>query len=376
MRRKNMGVEAEKQFYKKEYRLSEFNAKNGYDYTRIKNADNIFLKCNISVENEKVIITYNIDEKEEYKKILKESRIVRLKALLDVGRFRDYWEEFVFSIRPENLYYDMYDKVFVMFRDVRDTDYVYEKSSCLEEYKALIGCTLSAKYSFDDYLQGGMKLLKKDKFLVQIAEAEDWESVMNVLQTETERLIVYNREKRMEVNRSSYKFNKRMMIFSFFISGIFIIVCSYYALWIKPYDEGVIQANHCYLDMNYTEVIDSLGKIKLSRLDNYEKYILAISYIKCENLTDEQKTNILAAVEIHGNEKILDYWIQIGRMNVKDAENIAQQISDNQLLVYAYLKERYILEADTALSGEEKTAQLKDLDDKIKTLTEQENTEE
>lgn len=371
-----MGVEAEKQFYKKEYRLSEFNAKNGYDYTRIKNADNIFLKCNISVGNEKVIITYNIDEKEEYKKILTENRIVRLKALLDVGRFRDYWEEFVFSIRPENLYYDIYDKVFVMFRDVRDTDYVYEKPSCLEEYKALIGCTLSAKYSFDDYLQGGMKLLKKDKFLVQIAEAEDWESVINVLQTETERLIAYNREKRMEVNRSSYKFNKRIMIFSILISGIFIIVCGYYVLWIKPYDEGVIQANHSYLDMNYTEVIDSLGKIKLSRLDNYEKYILATSYIKCENLTDEQKTNILAAVEIHGNEKILDYWIQIGRMNVKDAENIAQQISDDQLLVYAYLKERYILEADTALSGEEKTAQLKDLDDKIKTLTEQENTEE
>lgn len=371
-----MGADAERQFCKKEYRLSELNAKSGYDYTRIKNADNIFLKCDIAVENEKVMIAYDIEGKKEYEKIFKESRIRRLKALLDVGSFAYYWEQFVFSIRPENLYYDMYDKVFAMFRDVRDTDYVYEKPSCLEEYKALIGCTLSGKYSFDDYFQGGMKLLKKDKFLMQIAEAEDWESVMNVLQAETERVIAYNREKRIEVNRSSYKFNKRMTFFSFLITGIFIIVCSYYVLWIRPYDEGVIQANRSYLDMNYTEVINSLEKMKINRLDNYEKYILATSYIKCENLTDEQKTNILAAVEIHGNEKILDYWIQIGRMNVKDAENIAQQISDDQLLVYAYLKERYILEADTALSGEEKTAQLKDLDDKIKALTEQENTEE
>lgn len=371
-----MGADAERQFYKKEYRLSELNAKNGYDYTRIKNADNIFLKCDIDVENEKVMITYDIDGKQEYNKIFKESRIMKLKALLDVGNFRDYWEQFVFSIQPENLYYDMYGKVFVMFRDVQAADYVYEKPSFLEEYKALIGCTLSGKYSFDDYFQGGMKLLKKDKFLVQIAEAEDWESIIDVLQKETERLLVYNREKRMEVNRSSYKFNKRMMIFSFLISGIFIVVCGYYMLWIKPYDEGVIQAHSSYLDMNYTEVIDSLEKININRLDNYEKYILATSYIKCENLTDEQKTNILAAVEIHGNEKILDYWIQIGRLNVKEAENIAQQVSDDQLLVYAYLKERYVLEADTDLSGEEKTAQLKDLDDKIKALTEEESTED
>ena len=95
--------------------------------------------------------------------------------------------------------------------------------------------------------------------------------------------------------------------------------------------------------------------------------------MKCENLTEEQKTNILTAVEIQGNEKILDYWISIGRLDIESSKNIAQQISDDQLLVYAYLKEKYILEADTDLSGDEKTARLKTLDDQIQALTKDES---
>ena len=61
-----MSADAERQFCKKEYRLSELNAKSGYDYTRIKNADNIFLKCDIAVENEKVMIAYDIEGMTKY----------------------------------------------------------------------------------------------------------------------------------------------------------------------------------------------------------------------------------------------------------------------------------------------------------------------
>lgn len=371
-----MRTDVERQLNKTEYRLSELNAKDEYDYTRIMNAEGIFLKCNMEVEDERVLITYDIEGKKEYKTIFKENRLMKLKALLDISNFRDYWEQFVFSIRPENLYYDMYGKVFVMSRDVHNLDSAGNKQQCLEEYKALIGCTLSERYSYDDYFQGGMNLLKKDKFLIRIAEAEEWENVADVLQKEIERLITYSRENLTEVNRASYKLNKIMTFFSFLVSGFFLVACFYYMFWIKPYNEGVIRAQSYYLDMDYTAVIESLEKIQLERLNNYQKYILATSYIKCENLTDEQKTNILAVVEIHGNEKILDYWIDIGRLDVEGAENIAQQISDDQLLVYAYLKERYVLEADTELSGEEKTAKLDELDGKIQSLTEKESEED
>lgn len=375
MRRMDMSADMKRQLNKEEYRVSELNASDEYDYKKIVSANHIFLKCSMKFENERVEITYNIEGKEEFATIFKEKRLTKLKALLDVGNFLNDWNYFTFSIQPENLYYDMYGKVFVMFRDIPNLENRYDEQTYLEEYKALIGCTLSGKYSYNDYVQGGMNLLKKDKFLVQIAEAENWEKVVSLLQQETERMIAYNKEKKIEVNRKSYKFEKSMTVCAFIVIGVFLLCCSYYLLWIQPYNKGVIQAQNAYLDKNYTEVIDSIQKITLNKLDHYQKYILAVSYIKCENLTDEQKTNVLSAVEIHGNEKILDYWISIGRLEAENAENIAQQLSNEQLLLYAYLKERYVLETDTELSGEEKTVKIKDLDGKIQSLTGEENTE-
>lgn len=359
-----------------EYRLSELNAADEYDYNRISSANGIFLPCKVEIADEKALIAYDIEGKQEFLMMSKESRLMKLKALIDIGTFRSYWERYVFSIKPDNLYYDMYGKVYVMFRDIRDTEDYYSTQTFLEEYKSLIGCTLSARYSYDDYFQGGMDLLKKDKFLAQIASAENWEDVVTLLRNEAEKVGTYNKEKRIEVDRFSYMFKKVMTVISFILMIFLGVFTGYYLLWIKPYDRGVIQAQNAYLDLNYTGVIDALQNISPKRMDNYQKYILAVSYVKCENLTDEQKNNILTAVEINGNEKTLDYWISIGRLDVENAENIAQQISDDQLLLYAYLKEKYILEADTEISGEEKTTKLNALDDKIKSLAEEENTGE
>lgn len=371
-----MNTDIGKELHIKEYRLSEIHAKDEYDYRRIEKADDIFLKCEINIENEKAQFAFEIDNKKQVTQLSKEERLMKLKVLLDAGKFQTYWKKFDFSMHPDNLYYDMYGKVFVMYRDVCDLQRAVEPLKRLEEYKALVGCILSNQYRYEDYLEGGMSLLKKDKFLARIAEALDWEEVVHLLQEETERVITYKTEKIIEVERSSYTFKKNMTIFSFVLFVLVIFGCSYYLLWIRPYDKGVIQAQNAYLELNYTQVISSLEKIKLERLDNYQKYILATSYVKCENLTDEQKTNILAAVKLQGDEKVLDYWIHIGRLDVASAENIAQQLSNDQLLVYAYLKERYVVESDTELSGEEKTAKLANLDDKIQSLTQQEEAAE
>lgn len=362
--------------YVKEYRLSELNAKDEYDYRRIEKANDIFLRCKMNIENEKAQFAFEIDNKKQFAELLKEERLMKLKALLDVGNFQTYWKQFDFSIHPDNLYYDMYGKVFVMHRDVCNLQRAEEPLKRLEEYKALVGCVLSNRYLYGDYLEGGMSLLKKDKFLAGIAEALEWTDVVRLLQEETERVITYKTEKTIEVKRSSYVFRKNMTIYSFVLSVLVVLGCSYYLLWTRPYDKGVIQAQNAYLELNYTQVISSLEKIKLERLDNYQKFILATSYVKCENLTEEQKTNILAAVKLQGDEKVLDYWISIGRLDVTSAENIAQQLSNDQLLVYAYLKERYVVESDTELSGEEKTAKLANLEDKIQSLTQQEDVTE
>lgn len=366
-----MSVEAKK--VTNEYRQSELNARDEYDLNKICKASGIFLSCEYEMEGELVAITYNIEEKQEYQMISKENRLTKLKALIDVGEFYRYRAHFLFPITPDNLYYDMYGKVFVKFRDICDERNHSYNENFIKEYKALIGCTLSDKYHYDDYFQGGMDLLKKDKYLTKLMDIEDWDELVSLLKQEAERVSTYNHERKIEVDKGSYKFKRAMTAISFFLIMILVFLGGYYFLWIKPYHEGVIQAQNAYLDLNYTEVVDSLRGISKERLDSHQKYILAVSYVKCENLTEEQKTNILTAVEIQGNEKILDYWISIGRLDIESSKNIAQQISDDQLLVYAYLKEKYILEADTDLSGDEKTARLKTLDDQIQALTKDES---
>lgn len=49
-----------------------------------------------------------------------------------------------------------------------------------------------------------------------------------------------------------------------------------------------------------------------------------------------QKKNTISALSLETNEKVLDYWIALGRLQTEEAENIAQQVSDNDLLLYAY----------------------------------------
>ena len=104
--------------------------------------------------------------------------------------------------------------------------------------------------------------------------------------------------------------------------------------------------------------------------------MLAVAYIKCEDLTAEQKNNILDRLVPDGDERVMEYWICLGRENVEEAENIAMQCSDNEMLLYAYLKEKQLLELNTEMSGEEKGAALENLQNKIDSLAEQYTTEE
>ena len=127
----------------------------------------------------------------------------------------------------------------------------------------------------------------------------------------------------------------------------------------------------------------SLGRImaqeNLPSLITLEKICIALGVTlsqffqesNSENLTEEQKKNTISALSLETNEKVLDYWIALGRLQTEEAENIAQQVSDNDLLLYAYLKEKNMLETDTEISGKDKSDKLADLEGKIEQLTEE-----
>ena len=64
----------------------------------------------------------------------------------------------------------------------------------------------------------------------------------------------------------------------------------------------------------------------------------------------------------------MKYWIIIGKKKKKKAEEIALSLSDDTLLIYAYMKEADDLENNTKIDGSKKKQRLDELESQIEKL--------
>ncbi len=373
----------EKENITKRIRKANMSAQDRYDWGKMIFPQEKCLQSSYEEEKEELIFFYDTEGYKPFVQIKKERREEAMINLLDCGNLIEVCRNYKVELRPENLYYDIHNQVFVMYRDVYGKGEEFDEEEFLKQYKALTGFVLQDKYNYEDYYDGGMELLQKDKFLELIAKADTVEEIEKCLLEEYERLIAEHRETKIEIDKKKYKRKKTALAVTSILLVLALTFSGYELFWMKPYERAVIKAQRDYLKINYSGVIEDFEKTDMSRLSVYDKYILAYSYIQCENLTEEQKKNINSALSLDTNEKILDYWIALERLEVSEAENIAQQVSDNDLLLYAYLKEKNMLETDTEISGSEKEERMEELDSKIERLlegdedeTEEETTEE
>lgn len=353
----------------KRMRKAEMAAQNNYDWGKLVFPRNQFLESSYQEEREEVIFTYDITGYREFTEIKKEKRETVIVNLIDCAGLEAVSHSYKIEMNPENIFYNLHNQVAIMFRDVYGKGEEFREEEFLNQYRALIGFALQDKYSYEDYHDGGMELLNKDKFLEKIAKQETLEGIIGCLREEYERLVEENATTKITINKRKYRRNKIFLVLTSVLMVVFAGLWGYEMLWEKPYQDTVIEANKSYLKINYSGVIEAFRDTDTSRFSVYDKYILAHSYVQSENLTEEQKKNITSALSLETNEKVLDYWIALGRLEITEAENIAQQVSDNDLLLYAYLKEKNMLEADTSVSGEEKASRLDELSNKIEQLS-------
>lgn len=294
-----------------------------------------------------------------------------LSALIDAGKLQNIAKLYQFTLNPDNLFYDIQGRVFVKERDVYSTEKEYEPEPFLNEYKSLIGCTLVKKYKFEDYHNGGQDLLAEDKFLSEILACTDVDQILDKLHQEYFRYRKDHQERFVEVSKSK---NRNANI-ALGILGILIVagtmLLGYQMIWIRPYEEAVIAANEAYLQSDYNRTIEAMRSVDVNRMNVYQKYILAYSCVRCESFSDDNMNNILNTLSLNGDEKIMEYWIYINRLDTETAADIAMQESSDQLLFYAYLKEKSVIENDTSLSGQEKNERLSNIENKLKPLQEE-----
>lgn len=354
---------------------SDYAASSEFDYKRLEYPREHFLPCQINIEGEELVITYQTAGLSPFTNIRRERLDYRYAMLLDVANIVKLGQDYKIQLSPDNLCYDQCFRVSLMNRDV------YKKGegpdeSLLAQYKALIGYSLQKRYSYGQYMNGGLGLLQKKRALSAIYDCSSADEIETALGREYKEKNDLIKETQLLVDKNNF-FLKRgyAVILSFLLVGM-LGLAGYYLVGVRPGEQAVMASDLAYIESDYVKIIDALKPMDVQKLDIYHKYILALAYIKSENLTGRQRENILSVLSIKGDERVLRYWIAIGRLDAAEAENLAMQCSNDELLLYAYLKDKSLVELDTKMDGEEKAGHLETLSKKIEELTSRYNTKE
>lgn len=354
---------------------SSLTAGNLYEYKKIMYPNVHFIHAQMEEDGEELILQYDLEGMVSFGEIRSEDMSVRLSILMNVKELALCAQDYRFAMEPDNLYYDRNHLVYVRSRDIYGEGESYSGVEWLTEYKALIGYALQKQYSYADYLQGGMQLLKNG-LLGKIRQAESAEDVFQILKEKYDEIEDERKNKKILLSRRRYSFLRTA-------SAVLLVLCvagGAYVLYDRvktaPYKDAVIAAESAYIASDYIGCIDEMKQVSVAEMDIYQKYILANSYVRGENLTQEQKDNILKTLSLKDNPTRLEYWIHMGRNDVDEAIDIAMQQSDDEMLLYAYMKQKSNIESDTSLSGEEKTKQLEDVTGKMQPIMEKYEIEE
>ena len=333
-----------------------------------------FLDCSMTEEKESLTMTYEVGNFLPWADIQREKKELLFAALIDVGKLEEKAKIYRFTLAPENLYYDIQGRVYVKARDVYGADGEFREEDFLREYKSLIGCTLVKKYKFEDYDEGGQDLLAEDKFLGGILECTEAAQIMDRLHGEYFHYREIHRERFAEVSRAKNRALKAALAVTGMLALAGAAFLCWLFLWERPYKEAVIAANEAYLQSDYSGTVEAMRDVEVERMDACQKYILAYACVRCESFSADNMQNILNTITLNGDEKAMEYWIHINRLDTEKAADIAMQESSDQLLFYAYLKERAVVENDASLTGQEKNERLSDIENKLKPLEEEFST--
>ncbi|SFD11072.1 type VII secretion protein EssB/YukC [Clostridium uliginosum] len=338
----------------KKIKISDLNAKKENEINRLGYQNRYLIPCDSKIDNEEVIFIYNLIGLSSLKCIQNNRIVEKLRFLINVSDTFSLFDEYVFDLNPDNLYYDYNYSVKIMDRDIRNYDEVINWQDIVLQYKSLIGLLFNNKYSFEDFYNGGIDLLNNNKSLKKYFSFNTVEEIKKELVSDLNKKIKDDSENYIEIKSRNFKIKDYLLKI---VSGLFIVAFAYgiYSItYLNPFKDSIIKANNYYFNQDYEGVIKSLEDSKTSRLSKESKYMLAHSYIVSDNLSDTQKKNILLTVSSKSDENILDYWIFLGRSDYDEAIDLGKKIQDNELTLYALIKKDKFIQDDDKMSGEEK----------------------
>lgn len=263
----------------------------------------------------------------------------------------------------------------ILNRDIRLEDEIIDYKDLILHYKSLIADVFNKQYSYNDFYNGGMDLIKKNKKIKKYILLETIEEIKNELLEDLKVQEREDKEKYIEIKLKNYKVKKYSIWAMSLVILVLMIYTVYASVFLIPFNQKVIKANSYYMKQDYEGVIKCFENTRGLKLDKESKCKLAYSYVMSENLAENKKKNIIATLNDKSDENILDYWIAIGRSKYDNAIDLAKKVQDNELLLYALLNKQKYIQDNNKMTGEEKQKAQEGLQSEIEKLTKELNIE-
>ena len=194
------------------------------------------------------------------------------------------------------------------------------------------------------------------------------EEIADVLRRVRKNYISEQKNQMRKVKKTTYSAWRFLAIFA----SAAALVCGGYAGYLSlkavPEQTHLLAANEAFIQKDYRTCVETLREMEPEEMDADTLYILAYAYANMESFRQDEIRTIIENISVSSNEKLLEYWIRIGRLETKKAEEIALSLSDDKLLIYAYMKEMDDLENNTRIEGTEKKNRLDELESQIEKL--------
>jgi type VII secretion protein EssB len=355
---------------------SALNANGPFDYEKLVYPMPYFLPCTMAVEPEEILFTYDCTGMKPASALKQEGKRDQYQFLINFQKLSTLLHTYRISLTAGNVYYDENFLPHVKQRDLYAKGESYQEEEFLFLYKTFIGGILGTKYEVKTLQESGLEVLKKDASFQEFHEAKDSEALAGLLRIRKESYLKREKETKVSVRKSTDHLKTVVSI----ATPLLLLACAgylaYMAVWKVPFQEQVIAAHEGYVASDYVAGIDAMKEVEPSEMDISTKYVLAVSYARSESLKKEELEGIIAKLSLKSNEKELEYWIYLGRRDAAKAADLAKALSDDKLLIYAYMKELSLLEGDTQITGEDKESRISELEEKIKSLGEKYTNEE
>jgi len=320
--------------------------------------------CTIEELEDSVDFIFDTTLTQPADKILDKRKWEQFRFLINCVTLESLDADYAFDMSLDNLIVDINLMPLVLLRDMKTPDSI----SFLSRYKALAGCVLLPKYKYENYINGGQDLYKKHKLLTDIANMETTTEIQVRLLEEYHKLLQETEATHQLVPKKSVLFS-RVAIPVLAVALAALVFFGGRMLFVEiPFQRSVIAANTAYIHGDFLTVQRELRGYSISRMSDETKYFLARSYVATEALTHAQITNILIGLARLTDPIIFEYWISLGRLYFTEAVDIAQRLGDDELLLFAYLKQIEYVRNDMTIPGAERIALLSYLENHIDRL--------